>query len=211
MTANQWFTYCLAVFAGGIIPGPIMLLAMAAGAKKGVVYVLPAAMGNVFASILQVCASIALVSVISQSIDSLFLVMMAAGGIYLIHLGVSLLRANPFKVTSTVDELDTHGYSKDFVDVFLITILNPKAIMFFLALFPQVIPRNDYSLLLVFSMTTAFAAIALLCFIIYAVFGMGIKRLAGNGLFADVINYALSAMFIGMGGLAIADAIRSVH
>ncbi len=210
MSANQWLTYCLAVFAGGIIPGPIMLLAMTAGAKRGVASALPAAMGNAVASILQVWVSIALLGLIAEHIDSLFRFMMAAGGVYLIHLGLSLLRANPFKFQ--VGELDARfgSPSKDFLDVFLVTLLNPKAIMFFVALFPQVIPRDHYSLSLVFGMTSAFAIIALLCFVIYAVCGTGIKRLTGKGLFADAINFVLSAVFVCMGSIAIFDSVAPI-
>jgi threonine/homoserine/homoserine lactone efflux protein len=103
------------------------------------------------------------------------------------------------------------NYSKDFLDVFLITFLNPKAIMFFVALFPQVIPRGRYSPTLVLAMTAAFAIIALLCFVIYAIFGKTIRRLAGNGVFADIVNTALSAIFAGIGILALVNAVRGVY
>jgi homoserine/homoserine lactone efflux protein len=207
MNADQWITYCLAVFAGGIIPGPIMLLAMTAGAKKGVVTALPAAMGNVFASIVQVLASIAVVSAVVRNVESLLRLMMALGGVYLIYLGVSLFKANPFKLPSGDGDSRSGSGShlKDFVDVFFVTLLNPKAILFFVALFPQVIPRDHYSVFLVFAMTTAFAFIALLCFVIYAFFGAAIGKLA-KGAVADIVNCTLAIFFVVFGFLAVFNA-----
>lgn len=196
---HQWITYSLAVFVGGFIPGPIMLLAMTAGARRGVTRALPAAMGNVFASVVQVLLSLALVSAIAQSLDRLLTFMMAAGGLYLIYLGIGLYKANPFRFSSDATPYTSRSHWKDFADVFMITLLNPKAIMFFLALFPQVVPKDEYSASLVIAMTAAFAIIALLCFVIYAVFGTGIKWLAAKGGLADVVNTALAAVFVAMG------------
>jgi homoserine/homoserine lactone efflux protein len=185
-----------------------MLLAMTTGAKRGVLSAFPAALGNVLASVVQVLVSIAMISAIAHSVDALFRIMMAVGGLYLIYLGVNLLRSNPFKFSASADELRPRGYSKDFIDVFLITFLNPKAIMFFVALFPQVIPRGHYSVSLVAAMTVAFAIIALLCFIIYAIFGTAIRRLASSSTFADIVNATLSAIFVGIGVLAVFNAAR---
>lgn len=209
MTLSQWITYCLATFSGGIIPGPIMLLAMTVGAKRGVLSALPAAMGNVLASALQVLLSIAFVSTIAQFIDAYFSLMIAAGGIYLIYLGVGLYKSNPFNFPIEQNEFGrkTKGWVKDFTEVFLITMINPKAIIFFLALFPQVIPRDNYSPYLVINMTVVFSIIALLCFAIYAVFGHGIRQLAGNSMVSTGVNFVLSAIFVMMGAMAVIDAV----
>ena len=209
MTLDQWITYCIAVFAGGIIPGPIMLLAMTSGAKYGPIRAVSVAMGNVIASILQVLISIVFVGFISRQVASLYPVLLAIGGLYLIYIAISLLRANPFKQSVSDSSSDQPLKSHDFFNVFVITLLNPKAIMFFIALFPQVIPRDHYSFGLVAAMTIVFGAIALLCFAIYAVFGSGIKRISQFGQMADVINFILCLIFIGLGSVALFDAVST--
>ena len=165
MTLSQWATYCLAVFMGGIIPGPVMLLALAYGARQGVVSALPAACGNILASIFQVLISIFLFRTISQFSELLVRMMTGCGGLYLVYLSIGLSRHNPFEKTSEAELVANHTPTKDFVEMFFLTMMNPKALLFFVALFPLVIPEYGYSAELVVMMTATFALIALLCFL----------------------------------------------
>ena len=171
MTVSQWVTYGLAVFMGGIIPAPVMLLALAYGARQGVVSALPAAFGNVSASVVQVLMSIFLFRTISQFSEPLVRLMTGCGGLYLIYLSFDLFRRNPFESALNAEVVANFTPVRDFADMFILTMMNPKALLFFIALFPLVIPESGYSTTLAIMMTTVFALIALFCFLLYASVG----------------------------------------
>lgn len=82
--------------------------------------------------------------VISRSI-LLFNAIKWLGALYLIYIGIQALRSKPVKLDQTVKELDeaVHLPSRQsFLRGFLTNVLNPKATLFFLALFTQVISAS---------------------------------------------------------------------
>ena len=199
MTVSQWATYCLAVFMGGIIPGPVMLLALAYGARQGVISALPAAFGNISASVVQVLMSIFLFRTISQFSEPLVQLMTGCGGLYLIYLSFGLFRRNPFERTSNAEVVANFTPVRDFVDMFMLTMMNPKALLFFISLFPLVIPESGYSTMLVVMMTAVFALIALFCFLLYASAGKKIKLRVAENKWARIINYSVVTTFLLLG------------
>lgn len=207
MTLSQWVTYCLAVFMGGIIPGPVMLLALAYGARQGVVPALPAACGNIFASIFQVLISIFLFRTISQFSELLVRLMTGCGGLYLVYLSIGLFRRNPFERTSEPEVVANHTPTRDFVEMFFLTMMNPKALLFFVALFPLVIPEQGYGAELVVMMTATFALIALLCFLLYALAGHQIKQSIAGNRGAKIINFLVVATFLSLGLTGLAKSL----
>lgn len=199
MSLQQWITYCIAIFAGGMIPGPITLMAMSSGAQYGIVKTIPVAAGNVAASILQVLVSIALIGSISKNSDMIFKIMLFIGGVYLIYIAYTVYRSDPFRSMVEKQYQDVRPRHNGFIEVFSLTLLNPKAIMFFVALFPQVIPSEDYSVILIAIMTIIFSMIALVCFVIYAVFGSLIRGLAGDSAYGSLASYTVAIVFFVMG------------
>ncbi|MBB4264536.1 LysE family translocator [Roseospira visakhapatnamensis] len=209
MTTQQWATYCLTILAVGLIPGPTTVLALATGARHGVARALPAAAGNVAASVLQALASFALVGVVMDTYDTLFRVMLVLGGGYLVWLGVDLARHNPFRaLESSLGQAATLR-ARGFVDVFVVTLMNPKAIVFFVALFPQIIPREGSSMALGLALTVALAAVAAGVFLIYASLGRAIRVLVRIPSVSTGIGLTVAAVLGLMGLGSIVQGLRA--
>jgi threonine/homoserine/homoserine lactone efflux protein len=164
------------------------------------------AAGNVVASLLQAAVSLAGLGAVLTLSESVFAVVRWLGAGYLIYLGIvtwrssSLLRAG--------EEGGAAGPALTlrsmFLRSFLVAVGNPKAIVFFTALFPQIVGSGVRQLSDVSILLATLEAIAFLCFMLYATAGQRIlalffRRGAGRGL-----NRIAGGAFIGAGiGLAV--------
>ena len=86
----------------------------------------------------------------------------------------------------------------------LVTAGNPKAIVFFTAVFPQFINPEAAYLPQFFFIMGVGSFIAFGCFMIYAISGQKIVRLFSEATFGRYINRIIGTTFIGAGiGLAV--------
>lgn len=127
------------VFVASIIPGPSMILALTLGlnpAQKN----MATALGNTCASIIQASISIARLGAVLTALRPLFLTLKYIGATYLIYLGLSIWRSKPIPLEPSHhgNSIAGSSFSKRFSQGFYVTA-NPKAIVFFSALFPQFI------------------------------------------------------------------------
>ncbi len=136
------FLFAATTFMVAITPGPdqiyIATRSMAQGFGAGLI----SALGIYTGILLHVLAVVLGVSVVLATSPVAFSVMQVCGSSYLIYLGIRTLLASTqtsetnntaFNLTTT----PTLNLSKIYVDGIIINILNPKAMLFFLALLPQ--------------------------------------------------------------------------
>jgi threonine/homoserine/homoserine lactone efflux protein len=111
------------------------------------------------------------------------------GGIYLLYLGIKLLRAG---VTSTgLPVLATPGSRwRLFANTYLVTALNPKGIVFFVAFLPQFInPQADLSRQL-WTLAVTFVVMATLNASLYAAFAATASRVLSSSRAQRRFNFA---------------------
>ncbi|HEU6436149.1 MAG TPA: LysE family translocator [Nitratidesulfovibrio sp.] len=228
---NFLIVYTLTVLVATITPGPSMLLALTHGVRYGVRRALASALGNTVASVLQALVAVAGLGVVLAASEDLFRVVRYAGAAYLVYVGVCMLRAPavPLHVVATAEAQGTAdgtdgaagkadagapgeseapggpGARKLFAQAFFVAAGNPKAIVFFTALFPQFLAPGDTlarSALLVADL----AVIAFLGMMLYAVAGARIAALLATTRAARWYNRTVGVAFIGSGaGLALSD------
>ncbi|MBZ2172357.1 LysE family translocator [Nitratidesulfovibrio sp. SRB-5] len=227
---NFLVVYTLTVLVATITPGPSMLLALTHGVRYGVRRALASALGNTVASVLQALVAVAGLGVVLAASEDLFRVVRYAGAAYLVYVGVCMLRAPavPLNAAATAGAAGTEGAAdkadagdtgdtgasyvpggpgarKLFGQAFFVAAGNPKAIVFFTALFPQFLAPGDTlarSALLVADL----AVIAFLGMMLYAVAGARIAALLATTRAARWYNRTVGVAFIGSGaGLALSD------
>ena len=150
--------FTLVLFAA-ISPGPDLLItlrnSLGAGRKSGIYTALGIGVGiyvHVFYSI------IGLAVIISQSI-LLFNIIKWAGAAYLLWMGIKALRSSGWKISSEECETKDKAAYRSFVQGFITNALNPKATLFFLALFTQVIsPETEVIIQLWYGTICSFVA-----------------------------------------------------
>ena len=226
---NFLIVYTLTVLVATITPGPSMLLALTHGVRYGVRRALASALGNTVASVLQALVAVAGLGVVLAASEDLFRLVRYAGAAYLVYVGICMLRAPavPLNATAaatggtdgeadagatgvpgTADASDADGgpgARKLFAQAFFVAAGNPKAIVFFTALFPQFLAPGDTlarSALLVADL----AVIAFLGMMLYAVAGARIAALLATTRASRWYNRTVGVAFIGSGaGLALSE------
>ena len=175
MTFQIWIAFVAASAVLLIIPGPTILTvisySMAHGRRANVALVAAVALGDSTALVLSLLGLGALLSASAFW----FTVVKYVGGLYLIFLGIKLLRAGISPAKLSAPAVPSSRW-RLFANTYLVTALNPKGIVFFVAFLPQFInPRGDVSQQMALLALT-FVVMATLNATLYAVFASAARR-----------------------------------
>ena len=206
MKTNYIMLFSLTVFFASIIPGPSMLLALTHGMNHGAKRTVISAMGNVSVTLIQASISMAGLGTILLASETLFQLIKWTGVLYLIYMGIKILlsKGNLISPEKQVFSKESVPLKKMYLQAALVTAGNPKAILFFTAVFPQfLIPEkaglSQYALYI-----TTCALIAFSCFMIYAVSGEKIVSFFSGAKAGKYIKRIIGGSFISAGiGLAV--------
>lgn len=137
MSLEVWIAFTLTSAVLLAIPGPTVMLvvsyALGRGHRSGLATVPGVALGDFTAITISLLGAGAALAASA----SLFTALKLAGAAYLVWLGIRLWRAPPnFPDTQTPASDDKSG-SGMFWNAYLVTVLNPKGIVFFVAFAPQ--------------------------------------------------------------------------
>jgi homoserine/homoserine lactone efflux protein len=205
MSFEFFFIYSVTVFVASIVPGPSMLLALTHGMKYGAKRTIASALGNVSITLLQAAISIAGLGAILLASEGLFDIIKWIGAAYLIYMGLSIWRSPNLAVS---EKPGNHLSSKAplrkmYIQAAFVTAGNPKAIVFFTAVFPQFIDPNAAFMPQFGMLMGTGGIIAFGCFMIYAIGGQKIVALFSKATIGKYINKIIGGTFIGAGiGLA---------
>ncbi|MEO1313732.1 MAG: LysE family translocator [Pseudomonadota bacterium] len=139
MTIETWLAFVAASTALLLIPGPTVLLVMSYALSRGRRVALSTAAGVAVGDFLAMSASLAGLGALVLASATLFTALKWVGAAYLIYLGVRLIRAAPEARLAAPDGVQTQEGSQVFTHALLVTALNPKSIVFFIAFVPQFI------------------------------------------------------------------------
>lgn len=125
-----------------VIPGPTIALVIARSLSEGRRNALPLVAGVGLGDLVAASVALAGAGALLAASATTFTVVKVVGAFYLVWLGIKLFRAEP--VPPTVDATPSGSSWTAFRDGFLVTVFNPKGILFFIAFVPQFI-RADVS------------------------------------------------------------------
>ncbi|MCP4187303.1 MAG: LysE family translocator [Gammaproteobacteria bacterium] len=177
MNIELWIAFVAASSILLIIPGPTILTVVSYSISHGNRVKLPliaaVALGDSTALVLSL---LGIGTLLAQSVFW-FQAIKWAGGLYLLFLGVKLLRAGA-KSSQTLPSNDNpdSGY-KLFINTYLVTALNPKGIVFFIAFLPQFISRSDAVNQQLWILAATFVVLAVINAALYAIFAGQARRL----------------------------------
>ncbi|NOI92464.1 LysE family translocator [Vibrio splendidus] len=206
MSFDTWIYYLLAVLVLTASPGPSSLLCMTKGVQSGFKLSIFTALGSLTAITGILTLSFTGLGVIIASSEVVFNVIKWTGAAYLIYLGWKSLRSSQQDYDNLSNQQSDSKSVKEsaaqhYLSGFIVGVSNPKAILFFTALFPQFI---DPSIALVPQFTVfalTFIVMELSWLLVYAYLGAK----SSNWLFAKgrakVFNRVTGGVFIGAGAL----------
>ncbi len=123
-----------------LIPGPGFLALINSTSKGGLRAGLAAVTGLLLGDQVLIWLSVAGVAALLSAYPAAFRAVQWMGAAYLCWLGVRMLLAKPGAVPAV--QIRPHHYLRQ---AFTITLLNPKAIVFYMAFFPLFINPNDHA------------------------------------------------------------------
>jgi threonine/homoserine/homoserine lactone efflux protein len=200
MALHVWFVFALAYLITTLSPGPNVLLVIRNTLRHGARGTLATLAGNLLAQLCMIILVAAGVGALVAAMPMAFLIMKLVGAAYLIYIGlVQLLKGRTqAEVASSVD-LPPVASSRVFGEAVLVSISNPKTLIFFSAFLPQFIDPAR-SLLLQFSIF--YLTIALIVVSVHCVYCLGASRLSKRlqvSRWVVSIKRASGALFVGLG------------
>lgn len=144
MTIELWLVYALAILVLTASPGPSSLLCMTKGVHGGWYAGSYTALGSLTAITLILSLSFIGLGVVVASSEWLFNIIKWAGAAYLIYLGINAVLSKQESFSAAHQVPSGKTLFSHYGSGFVVGASNPKAILFFTALFPQFInPTGD--------------------------------------------------------------------
>lgn len=189
--------FLLASFVLAMTPGPgvlyIVTRSLVQGRQSGLVSVVGVALGNLGNAL---AASVGLAALFAVS-SLAFSVVKYAGALYLVYLGVQMLR--PSAIENLVAMPAATSLTRVFRDGFVVALLNPKTTVFFAAFLPQFLSPDAPPMFQSIALGSLFVAIAALTDSAYAL-AAGAVAPALRGSVARRMGRRLGGgLFIGLG------------
>ena len=175
MSIELWFAFVASSVVLLVIPGPTILTvisyAIAHGKRATVPLVTAVAFGDSTALVVSLLGLGALLATAALW----FTVLKWAGGMYLLYLGVKLLRASISSAELATSAVPDYR-RRLFANTYLVTALNPKSIVFFVAFLPQFIDPSVDATQQLWILAVTFVVLAAVSATLYAVFAGSARR-----------------------------------
>ena len=175
MSIELWTAFVVASAILLVIPGPTILTvisySMAHGRRANVPLVAAVALGDSTALLVSLLGLGALLATSAFW----FTVVKWAGGLYLLYLGIQLLRAG-ISSSELVAPASPGSRWKLFANTYLVTALNPKGIVFFVAFLPQFISPGAGVMQQLWVLAVTFVTMATVNATLYAVFAASARK-----------------------------------
>jgi leucine efflux protein len=203
---TDFWTYVLGVVAIILLPGPNSIFVLSVGARRGVRAGYQAACGVFIGDTVLMILSATGVASLLGTYPPLFMVLKYAGAAYLFWVGITIIRGawkrwRHRSETAPVEDGGLAGARRPFRRAAVISLLNPKAILFFVSFFIQFVePGYPYPALsfLILGAVVQFFSVLYLSALIF-----GGRFLAGQfrerRRLAAGATTGVGALFVGFG------------
>lgn len=203
MTLESSIALALAVLVLCVTPGPGVLATVARVLASGLVPTLPFMLGIVAGDLVFLGLALLGLSVIAAKFATLFLAVKILGGCYLIYLGVRLWRTASASASSTPTPVE-QGVLRPFTSGLLITLSNPKVIVFYAGFLPAF---TDLAALGAVDVLIIAGIVAVTVLMVLLGYGLAVQRarVALTSTRATrCLNRTAGGMLVGAGGVVAA-------
>lgn len=183
-----------------LAPGPDILFVITQGVTRGAKAAVTLACGLSSGVIVHTALAALGVSVVFKTSPMAFFILKIIGAAYLFYLAFQAF-VHRNELVRIESEKNSLSAKKLFIRGFFMNVLNPKVILFFLALFPQFVKeQNGFVAFQMAQLGVVFMLSALTVFIIVgALADKTSKRLMNNPKFAKFANILTSCIFLAIG------------
>ena len=178
------------------LPGPGNLALISSASKGGVAGGLASVLGLLLGDQILLWLTVAGVAALLQTYPPLFMALKGLGAAYLVWLGYKMITAKPGEGPSI--QITPGQY---FRETMFITLLNPKAIMFYFAFFPQFIDPVHHQGWITFAVMALTIAVLgfIYCFGVVLITHHMAERIRANPRFSGFLQKLAGLCLIGFG------------
>ncbi len=203
MPLELWLAYVATSAVVLAIPGPTILLVLSYSIAHGRNSALPLVAGVALGDSVAITLSLVGLGTLLAASAFWFTIIKWAGGLYLVYLGFRLLRG----ATGPIHLLDRQAQHapprKLFTTAFIVTALNPKSILFFIALLPQFISPAHPLLMQLWILGISFVVLAAIGATGYALFAASIRQYIASPRALKAYRYIGGGLLCGAGAWAL--------
>jgi threonine/homoserine/homoserine lactone efflux protein len=174
MSLQTWLAFAAASIILLVIPGPTILTVVAYSvshrARARLPLVAAVALGDSTALVLSLVGLGAVLAASALAFNAIKI----AGGLYLIYLGVKMLRSGV--AAPSEEPVREVSRGRLFLNTYAVTALNPKGIIFFVAFLPQFLNANANVAAQLWILGSTFVVLATINATLYALFAASARR-----------------------------------
>lgn len=204
MNYHTLLAYATVAALAIVTPGPAILLALRNSLTYGARSAVWSSLGNISGVFCVSAAAMVGLGVMLKSSATLFAAVKILGALYLFYIGIRHLFGHSSAVSSANNAVATQQVatgSKLYREALLVALTNPKAVLFFTALFPQFIDTMIPLLPQFFVLTGIFMVLSFLILMVYALLGARTRAWLIRPAFAKWINRIVGAIFVTFGAM----------
>ncbi|MBM7073757.1 LysE family translocator [Shewanella sp. 202IG2-18] len=199
MSIEVWLSFIAASMALCFTPGPTVFLVMAQALNHGKKSVLPLICGVLCGDLIAMSLSLFGVGALLSASATLFGIVKWLGAAYLVYLGIKAW-CTKVEISSVKPKESQPINSKTvFRDSLMVTALNPKGIVFFMAFLPLFINAESKVLPQMLILSVSFLAVSAASASFYAVFSGVIRNRVRSVKFQNWFNKLSGGMMCGAG------------
>lgn len=201
MSTDSLITLAIAIFLFGASPGPGIFAVVARALSSGFGLAMALTMGLILGDLIWLAATVSGLAVLAKTMGEMFIILKIIGGLYLVWLGVKVWRTPVVGIDPTTVVPNRRGMAplSAFVAGVAVTLSNPKAILFYLALLPTFLDLDAVS---PGGLVATGAVIALVLLIVcgtYAFLASRARRVFQSGKAMRRLNRVSGALMVGAG------------
>jgi len=207
MPLEQWLPFAIASAVLVAIPGPTVMLVVAYALSQGRRAALATVAGVAFGDLTAMTASLAGLGVLLATSAALFTVVKWIGAAYLVWLGYRLWRAPVADTAELVQAMQDGAVARRrrmLGHAFMVTALNPKGIVFFVAFVPQFVRADAPVTPQLVILVVTFVTIATVSATSYALLAAGARRTIRKPSVQRLVNRIGGTALIAAGVLTVA-------
>ena len=202
MHFSNWLLFCGVALLVTFSPGPAVLLAISNAIAVGPRRAMISSLGNGVGLFVISGVAMAGMGVVLATSATAFMLLKLAGALYLVYLGIKQWRSKTSIVADAPVALgaaNPNSFWKLFRQGLTVALTNPKAILFFSALFPQFITPGEPVAVQFTVLTTSFVACAMLAHLFYANLARLLKSQLATPGRAKLFNRISGGAFVLLG------------
>jgi homoserine/homoserine lactone efflux protein len=203
MSLDLWFSFSAASVLLLAIPGPTILLVISYAIGQGRSVAFATVPGVVLGFFLAMTVSLLGAGAVLAASATLFTIMKVVGAVYLVWLGIKLIREPVVAENKDTISVTRRSSKSMFLNTTLVTVLNPKCIVFFIAFVPQFVDASSPVFLQFIILEGTYLALSAVVVLLWVLLAGRMRDLFKKPSTLKISNWFGGGLLMGSGALTL--------